>query len=173
MFQGSKIPPATDPVLNTSNPQVAFELQVNASTPSAAPRFSATFLSDPGNYVFISETPVPSPTPRPTATPTPVPVIPVNDGQMNEWFDRYSSYYSVDKELLKRIAYCESHMNPSAISKYYGGMFQFSVNSWIAVRNRMNMDPKPDLRFNAEEAIRTAAFKISTDGSSAWPNCRK
>lgn len=36
----------------------------------------------------------------------------------------------------------------------------------------MNMDTNPALRFNAEEAIRTAAFRFSTDGPNAWPNCK-
>ena len=37
----------------------------------------------------------------------------------------------------------------------------------------MNMDPNPELRFHPEEAIRTAAFKISTAGLAPWPNCGK
>jgi hypothetical protein len=37
----------------------------------------------------------------------------------------------------------------------------------------MNLDPNPELRFNPEEAIKTAAFKISTVGFSPWPNCGK
>jgi len=55
----------------------------------------------------------------------------------------------------------------------YGGLYQFATNTWKTTRQKMNMDPHPDLRFNPEEAIRTAAFKISTVGLSPWPNCGK
>jgi hypothetical protein len=35
----------------------------------------------------------------------------------------------------------------------------------------MGLDTNPDLRKNAEEAIRTAAYKILNGGRGAWPNC--
>jgi hypothetical protein len=35
----------------------------------------------------------------------------------------------------------------------------------------MGLDANSDLRFNAEEAIKTAAFHISQGGQGAWPNC--
>ena len=50
-------------------------------------------------------------------------------------------------------------------------MFQFSPNTWRANRELMGMDTNPDLRFNPEEAIRTAAFVLSTRGAGAWPHC--
>jgi hypothetical protein len=55
----------------------------------------------------------------------------------------------------------------------YGGLFQFSSSTWISTRQAMNLDTNTELRFNPEEAIRTAAFKISTMGLSPWPNCGK
>jgi hypothetical protein len=35
----------------------------------------------------------------------------------------------------------------------------------------MGLNPDPELRFNAEEAIKTTAYKISRDGTGAWPVC--
>jgi hypothetical protein len=63
-------------------------------------------------------------------------------------------------------------MNPAASNLQYAGMFQFGPGTWESVRGRMNLDPNIELRYNAEEAIRTAAFYISINGERAWPNCQ-
>lgn len=117
-------------------------------------------------------TPIPTntPVPLPTDTPTPQPTLPtVTD--VDSLFSKYSTEYSVDKELLKRIARCESGFNNDAENGGYVGMYQFAEQSWQTVRRTMNMDPHPDLRRNAEEAIKTAAFMISRGQQHAWPNC--
>jgi soluble lytic murein transglycosylase-like protein len=75
--------------------------------------------------------------------------------------------------MLVKIAVCESKLNPYARSLDYGGLYQFSTNTWINTRRTMNLDQNPDLRFNPEESIKTAAFKISTGGINAWQNCIK
>jgi hypothetical protein len=67
---------------------------------------------------------------------------------------------------------CESGLNIRATNGIYGGLYQFSANTWISTRQAMNMNTDQNLRFNAEEAIRTAAFRIATLGDRAWPNCR-
>lgn len=124
------------------------------------------------DIVLITETPIPTPTkkptPTPSITPTPIPV-----GALEDWFNKYASKESIDKERLKRIAKCESGLNPNARYLDYGGLFQFSTSSWISTRTRMNLPSDPALRFNPEEAIKTAAFKVATDGIYAWPNCNK
>jgi len=126
------------------------------------------------DYIVITETPIPTPTstptPLPTSTPTP---LPFTTADYEKWFTTYSNNQSINKELLKRIAFCESGLNPRAINGVYGGLYQFSTNSWISTRKSMNQDSNPDLRFNPEEAIKTAAFKIATAGIRAWPNCSK
>ncbi|MCL4338549.1 transglycosylase family protein [Patescibacteria group bacterium] len=66
---------------------------------------------------------------------------------------------------------CESGLNPKADNGIYGGLYQFSAGSWETTRIRMNLNPDPNLRFNAEEAIKTAAFKLAADGVYAWPHC--
>jgi hypothetical protein len=117
-----------------------------------------------------SQIPTATPTPLITETPTPTltPSAPVD---IEALFTDHANHSSVDKELLKRIAQCESGMNSSAENGQYGGMYQFSEGSWRSTRSTMGMDTDPSLRFNPGESIRTAAFKLSTGGRSAWPNC--
>ncbi|OGV94746.1 hypothetical protein A3A66_01970 [Microgenomates group bacterium RIFCSPLOWO2_01_FULL_46_13] len=86
-------------------------------------------------------------------------------------FEGYGREYRVKPETLRKIAYCESRYRPEAINGPYGGLFQFMVSTWQSNRRAMGLDPDPDLRFNPEEAVRTAAFKISRDGVGAWPVC--
>jgi hypothetical protein len=119
-------------------------------------------------------TPTPTNTPTPTVTPTPTPTpFPVTSQQLDEWFTNSANHYSVDRSLLWRIAVCESRLKPNATNWIYGGLFQFSPNTWIANRAVMGLDSNPNLRFNPEESIRTAAFVLSTRGPGAWPNCSK
>lgn len=88
-------------------------------------------------------------------------------------FTKYSSEFGVDKNLLTKIADCESHFHQSSVNGDYAGMFQFSSGTWIGTRSQMGLDTNSDLRFSAEESIRTAAFKISRGGVSAWANCAR
>lgn len=132
------------------------------------------------NTPIPTSTPIPSPTPTPTLTPkpssTPTPTItpiPVTNQQLDSWFTKYSNYYSVERDRLWSIAVCESKLNPNAKSGDYAGLFQFAQSTWQITRKLINLDPNPDLRFNPEEAIKTAAFKISTGGLSSWKNCVK
>ena len=99
------------------------------------------------------------------------PVITPTD--LTALFARFSQEYSVDQNLLTKIAACESHFNANSVNGDYGGMFQYSSSTWQTTRTAMSLDPNPDLRFNAEEAIKTTAYKISRGGSSAWPVCRQ
>jgi hypothetical protein len=50
-------------------------------------------------------------------------------------------------------------------------MYQFSASTWVSTRGAMDHDTDPALRFDANEAIKTAAFKIASGGQSAWKNC--
>lgn len=124
----------------------------------------------------FTPTPIPTHTPTPTLTPTPEPtlsptVIPYTSNDFDQWFTQYSKEYGVEKNTLFLIAVCESKLNPQASNGDYKGIYQFSTGTWQSTRNQMGMDQNPDLRFNPEESIRTAAFKISRGGSSAWKNC--
>lgn len=123
-------------------------------------------------------TPNPTPTPRPSATPKPTPTpqsSPVINlpADLEELFSKYSTAFSVDKELLKRIARCESGLNPGAQTQDYAGLFQFSEALWVSTRTLMGENADLNLRLNAEEAIKTAAFMVWQNHLGIWPNCNK
>jgi soluble lytic murein transglycosylase-like protein len=87
--------------------------------------------------------------------------------------DKYGAEYGVDATKMKVIAACESGYRPEALSSsgLYGGLYQFVDTTWMSNRKAMGLDTNPNLRFNGEEAIKTAAFKMSRDGYGAWPVC--
>lgn len=87
--------------------------------------------------------------------------------------EKYSKEYGVNKEVLKKIANCESGFNPGAHNGIYGGMYQFSASTWASTRSEMGLPPDDSGRFSAEEAIKTTAFKIAHGGIDAWPICGK
>lgn len=104
---------------------------------------------------------------HPLARPTP------SQEAIDNMLISYANYYDVDHTLLRHIAFCESRFDPKATNSIYAGMYQFNTTTWIATRERMNADPNPELRFDAEEAIRTAAFKIGNGGVNAWKYCSR
>lgn len=132
---------------------------------------------------FVPASPLPTATPSPTLKPTPVgtpkpsstprpSASPVTAAQLEEWFTKYANRESINKDLLKKIGVCESNLKASAVNGIYGGMYQFSPSTWVSTRRMMNQNTDPNLRFDAEEAIKTAAVRIATLGDKAWPNCR-
>lgn len=135
---------------------------------SPAPTATPTPL--PTSTPSPTRIPTVTPTIAPTATPTPAPTISVAV-DLESLFQKYSDEYRVEKDLLKRIAQCESGFNASAENGPYAGMFQFQEQTWITIRTRMGQDPNAELRKNAEEAIRTASFMIAHNGTSAWSGC--
>lgn len=144
------------------------EIIIPSPTPSLTPTPTPTLTPT------LTPTPTPSPTLIPTRrpSPTPTPII-VTSEQLDNWFTNYSNQYSVDRQKLWSIAVCESKLKPNAKNGDYAGLYQFSTNTWKSTRKNMNTDTDPDIRFNPEEAIKTAAFKISTGGIGAWQNCLK
>jgi hypothetical protein len=117
-------------------------------------------------------TPMPTQTPKPTKSPLPTPTPhTVSSQQLDEWFTQYSRTYSVDRQRLFSIAVCESNLHPEATNGVYGGLYQFDTRTWISTRKQMNTDTHADLRFHPEEAIKTAAFLLSTRGHSPWKHC--
>jgi hypothetical protein len=137
-------------------------------TPTVTPTVTQTPTETPTVTPIPTPTNTPSPTlsPTPTNSPTPIPP-PLTSQQLDEWFTKYSNHYSIDRQKLWNVAVCESNLRSDARNGDYGGLFQFSTYTWKTTRRAMNMDPNPELRFNPEEAIRTAAFKMSTAGLSS------
>ncbi len=138
------------------------------STPPSTP----TPTDTPTPTMTPLPTPTATPTILPTQTPTPTPqVMTTSPTDIDGLFAKYATEYSVDQEQLKRIARCESSFNVNATYGDYVGMFQYATQSWVTVRSEMGLDTNADLRRNAEETIKTAAFHISRHGAGAWPNC--
>jgi hypothetical protein len=141
--------------------------------PPQSPPPNAASPARPSPTALPTPTPEPTLTPLPTLTPTltPTPAPIASPADLETFFSKYSGEYNVDKELLKKIAKCESGFNSQADTGTYAGMFQFAQQTWINARNEMSLDPNPDLRKNAEESIRTAAYMISRGQQNAWANC--
>lgn len=125
----------------------------------------------------LTSTPTPTltPAPIPTSTPSPLPPTPkptiITAPNLEELFTKYGNQYNVSPETLKKIASCESGFNPNTVTQDYAGLFQFASFAWTEARGRIGLNNDQNLRFNAEESIRTAAFEINYKGTSGWSDC--
>ena len=135
-----------------------------------SPTVTPTPTPSPSPTPSPTPTLVPTPTLTPMPTPTPILIVPTD---LTPLFDEFSRTYSVDKEKLVRIAYCESHFNRGIWEPPYAGMYQFHEKTWEKYRNMMGKDPNIDLRFGARESIETAAFVLSIGAQHIWPVCSK
>lgn len=142
------------------------------SQPNPLPiREAAVAVSPTTAQPSATPTPLPTSIPSPSPTILPQPTIAVVT-DTESLFTQFADEYHVDKEMLKKIARCESGFNTNSNnSGMYLGMFQFAAQTWISTRASMGLDTNTDLRMNAEEAIRTAAYKIANGGINSWPNC--
>lgn len=123
--------------------------------------------------VAVTATPSASPTPKkivPTPTLKPSPTAATSQ-EINSYIEKYGSQYSVDKDVLRHMALCESGFNSSAVNNIYVGLFQFGESSWKSNRKEMGEDASTDLRFSAEESVKTASYAISKGREGMWPNC--
>lgn len=143
-------------------------------TPKATPLPTFTVAPTPTEILPPTETLMPTATSIPTETPTPKPTIRVhNSSDLDRWFEQYANQYGVSRDKLFNVAVCESFLRPDAVNGDYGGLYQFATFTWQTTRTAMGLDTNPDLRFNPEESIKTASFKIANGGASSWPNCTK
>jgi hypothetical protein len=156
-------------ILVASSPTFISPLAKDVFAESTALRPSST--ATPSPTPTATPTPTNTPTPLPIATPTPTPVPIVAPADLDSLFIKYAGEYGVDKSQLIKIANCESGMNANAHNGDYAGIFQYSSGSWSNTRAAMGADGNQDLRTNAEESIKTTAFKLSHGGASAWPSC--
>lgn len=120
----------------------------------------------------ISTTPTftPTPSPEPTLIPTSIPQT-TTTKSLDYLFTLYGSRYGVDSQVLKKIAGCESGFDVNQITGDYAGLFQFGSTPWIEARGRLGENNDLNLRFNAEESIKTAAHEIQIKGTSGWGDC--
>lgn len=149
--------------------QVSDTTQIPTKTPTPTRNPSLTLSPTPTLLPTPTLTPTSSVSPRPTITPTPI-EPPEN---LRHLFDQYSGNYGIDKQILINIAWCESKFNPGAVNGPYLGLYQFHTDRWVTYRTQMGHDPNPDLRADANEAIKTAAYVISLGKLFMWPNCSR
>jgi hypothetical protein len=122
---------------------------------------------------------VEGPTASPSATLTPTPTkkpkqpipLPVSSMEVNALIERFSAQYSVDPNVMRHLAICESGFNSSAINGAYVGLFQFGTVTWKNLRKEIGEDVNTYLRFSAEESVQTAAYALSQGKRGIWPNC--
>jgi hypothetical protein len=135
--------------------------------------------SDQANSPSSAPTETPIPTPEPTKTPiptlapteTPIPQPLFSSEEIHGFIERFAGQYGVDPNVLRHLAVCESGFNPLVTNLNYAGLFQFSPNTWMKYRQLMGEDVDISLRLNAEEATQTAAYALSLNNDSIWPNC--
>jgi hypothetical protein len=139
-----------------------------SSTPSHTPSPSASPTVSP------SPTPASSPSVSPSATPTATVIarITYSSQEINSFVDKFAGQYGVDANSIRHIALCESGFRADAVNGPYGGLFQFHSNTWLSWRKKMGEDGNADLRFNAEEAVQTAAYVLKNNSVGIWPNCK-
>jgi hypothetical protein len=114
----------------------------------------------------------PKPTPLATKSPTPVPKpTAASSAEVNSLIDRFSSQYSVDPNVMRHMALCESGFNSSAVNGPYVGLYQFNSVTWKNLRKEIGEDTEANLRFSAEESVQTAAYAFSKGKTGIWPNC--
>lgn len=125
-----------------------------------------------------SATPSPTPVPTPPPKPTPRPSPKAKEGaaeftpeQIYNFTESYGREYGVDPNVIRHIALCESTFKPQAKNYIYAGLFQFDRRTWTLYRAKMGKSPDPDLRYNAQEAVQTAAYVLSLGHGRIWPNC--
>lgn len=137
------------------------------ATPTAATTASETAV------LAITSTSATSPAtlktlPTPTLTTTP---SPANSKDVNEYIDRFSSQFGIDPNVLRYVAICESGFRSNVTNGPYVGLFQFDSGTWKNIRKEIGEDTNPTLRFEAKDAVQTAAYAISKGKTKLWPNC--
>lgn len=143
----------------------ATQTPVQTETPSPEPTNTET----PEPTETASPTATKTPTPKPTETPIPQPTF--SSQEINGFIERFSAQYSVSPDILRYIAICESGFNPNAQQSGYAGLYQFGPITWKNSRKEMGEDTNTDLRYNAEEAVQTAAYNLHINNAGIWPNC--
>lgn len=129
-----------------------------------------TSILSPTTIVLPTETPIPQVSQ--TLSVTQIVICKSTPEEIHGFMERFAAQYSVDVNILRHIAVCESGFNPNAVNGQYAGLYQYNITTWINNRILMGEDPNPDLRFNAEEAIQTTAYLLSLGKFHLWPNCK-
>ncbi|TSC87674.1 MAG: Protein containing Lytic transglycosylase-like, catalytic domain [Microgenomates group bacterium Gr01-1014_16] len=147
--------------------------QVLAKKVEIVPTVTAPAVAS-GEGWAVTSTPTPTVTPKPTRIPTPTvkPQSAYTPEQIYNFIEEFGRQYGVDPNIIRHIAICESTFKPSVKNYIYAGLFQYDSRTWKIYRQKMGENPDLNLRYNAMEAVKTAAFTISKVGTHLWPNCQ-
>ena len=107
---------------------------------------------------------------KPTATPKPTPTAEAPE-RVNNLIDRYRIVFGLDPNVFRHLLLCESGQKSNATNGKYVGLFQFDKQTWVNMRKEMGQETDPDLRYSAEESIKTTAYALSKGRKKLWPNC--
>lgn len=144
--------------------------------------FSAADQKQPLISPVVSVTPtiVVTPTASPTATPTikklvtpkpkPTPTAEPKES-VSRLVDKYSGEYGLDVNVVRYLVLCESGLRSNATNGKYVGLFQYDERTWKTIRSEMKLDTNAELRYSAEEAIKTTTYALSKGKKKLWPNC--
>ena len=110
-------------------------------------------------------------TPSPTPSPVPLAVTLYTSQEIYELVEKFAAEYGVSPHVLRHVAVCESGFNPEAVNGPHGGLYQFGSVTWEKYRGKMGEDADSRLRFDAQAAVKTAAYVFSLDSQGIWPNC--
>lgn len=159
--------------LQIDNRQEVLSESVSLPTQTPTPEPTESPTPEPTETPTPTPKPTPTKTPKPTETPSPTPEIEeISSEEINKLVEGFAGQYSVDPNVLRHIAICESGFNPKAVNGPYVGLYQFAPITWSSNRLLIGENPDPNLRFSAEESIQTAAYLLSTKGRDFWPNCK-
>lgn len=139
------------------------KLPVLTPVPTATPSAEVTSTPSP------TKVPTPKPTRKPTPTPKPQPKF--TSEEIYGFTEKYGILYAVNPNVIRHLVLCESGFNPSARNSIYAGLFQFDTQTWTYYRQKMGLDADADLRYHAEEAVRTGTYILSLGKTGLWPNC--
>jgi len=163
---GFRVRGAEKPVVLGEEITVEITSEITA-TPSATP--TASISATPTPLAKRDLAPRDKPTPTPSANWRTQPEF--TPEQIHGFVEKYSILYAVDPNVLRYVIRCESGFNPKAQNYIYAGLFQFDTNTWQKYRIKMGLDADPDLRYHAEEAVRTGTYVLSLGKTGLWPNC--
>lgn len=135
-------------------------------------------LTPPASVSAIVTTPIPTASPTATSTikkqvtpkPKPTPTAEPKEN-VSRLVDKYSSEYGLDVNVVRYLVLCESGLRSNATNGKYVGLFQYDERTWKTIRTEMKLDVDVELRYSAEEAVKTTTYALSKGKTKLWPNC--
>lgn len=159
--------------LLVQKPQTGFELNFSSNNISVPENdLTLAHIYSKPQIKLAAATPKPTQKPQPTPQVASISIEKLEPTETINLIKKYANESNLDEEIMIKIAECESGFDTNAVNGQYAGIYQFHPSTWESNRNAMGENPDTSLRFDPEESIKTAAFKMKRDGYSAWPACQ-